>query len=139
MLACFQPIAYSIFIRALFAENTSLHLYITELTLAREDAVVEAYKHKKLRSAELAADVQQRGWTANVRPIEVGRRRFIATSTSKLLEEMEVRGMVHRQAKTSQGPLMKRKDCGSCGSGVKAPVHQSEVRRNDSLLLQSTC
>ncbi len=94
-------------------------VYIIELTVPWEGAVEEAYERKKLRYAELAADAQQQGWKASVRPVEVGCRGFVATSTSRLLREMGVRGKAHRQAvkdlsraaeKGSQWLWMKRKD-----------------------------
>ena len=79
--------------------SASLKLvYIIELTVPWESAVEEANEWKKLRYAELAADAQQLGWKAKVRPVEVGCRGFIATSTSRLLREMGVRGKAHRQA-----------------------------------------
>ncbi len=94
-------------------------VYIIELTVPWEGAVEEAYERKKLRYAELAADAQQQGWKAKVRSVEVGCRGFVATSTSRLLREMGVRGKAHRQAvkdlsraaeKGSQWLWMKRKD-----------------------------
>ena len=79
--------------------SSSLKLaYIIELTVPWEGAVEEAYERKKLRYAELVADAQQQGWKAKVRPVEVGCRGFIATSTSRLLREMGVKGRAHRQA-----------------------------------------
>lgn len=74
--------------------SSSLKLvYIIELTVPWEGAVEEAYERKKLRYADLAADAQQQGWNA-----KVGCRGFIATSTSRLLRDMGVRGKAHRQA-----------------------------------------
>ncbi|XP_035862163.1 uncharacterized protein LOC118496075 [Sander lucioperca] len=71
---------------------------IIKLTVPWEGAVEEAYERKRLRYAELAADAQQQGWNVKVCPVEVGCRGFIATSTSRLLREMGVRGKAHRQA-----------------------------------------
>ncbi|KAK0156516.1 Retrovirus-related Pol polyprotein from type-1 retrotransposable element R2 [Merluccius polli] len=100
--------------------SASLKLvYIIELTVPWEGAVEEAYERKKLRYTELAADAQQQGWNAKVRPVEVGCRGFVASSTSRLLLEMGVRGKAHRQAvkdlstaaeKGSQWLWIKRKD-----------------------------
>ena len=84
-----------------------------------EGAVEEAYEWKRLRYAELATDAQHQGWNVKVRPVEVGCRGFVATSTSRLLREMGVRGKAHRQAvkdlsaaaeKGSQWLWVKRKD-----------------------------
>src|SRR4029434_8468580 len=94
-------------------------VYIIELTVPWESSVEEAYERKKLRYTELAADATQRGWNAKVWPVEVGCRGFVATSTSRLLREMGVRGKAHRQAvkdlsraaeKGSQWIWIKRKD-----------------------------
>ena len=100
--------------------SASLKLvYIIELTVPWEGAVEEAYERKKLRYAELAAEAQQQGWKAKVCPVEVGCRGFVASSTTRLLREMGVRGKAHRQAvkdlsraaeKGSQWVWMKRKD-----------------------------
>ena len=100
--------------------SASLKLvYIIELTVPWEGAVEEAYERKMLRYTELAAEVKQQGWRAEIRPVEVGCRGFIATSTSRLLREMGVRGKALRQAvrdlsgaaeKGSQWLWMKRKD-----------------------------
>ena len=100
--------------------SASLKLvYIIELTVPWEGAVEEAYERKKLRYADLAAEAGQRGWKAKVCPVEVGCRGFVATSTTRLLREMGVRGKAHRQAvkdlssaaeKGSQWVWMKRKD-----------------------------
>ena len=95
------------------------HLEIIELTVPWGGAVEETYERKNLRYAELAADAQQQGCNAKVLPVEVGCRGFVATSTSRLLREMRVRGKAHRQAvkdlsraaeKGSQWLWMKRKD-----------------------------
>lgn len=77
--------------------SASLKLdYIFKLTVPWEDAVEETYERKKLRYAELAAQVQQQGWRAEVCSVEVSCRRFIATSTSRLVKG--VRGKAHRRA-----------------------------------------
>jgi len=53
-------------------------VYIVQLTVPWQNAVEEAYEHKKLRYADLAADAQERGWKAKVCPVEVGCRGFVA-------------------------------------------------------------
>ena len=78
--------------------NTCKLVYIIELTVPWEDAVEEAYERKKLRYSNLAAEAEDRGWKARVRPVEVGCRGFVASSTAKLLREVGVRGQAHRQA-----------------------------------------
>ncbi|KAK0136320.1 hypothetical protein N1851_027790 [Merluccius polli] len=70
-------------------------VYIIELTVPWESSVEEAYERKRLRYTELVADVQQQGWRAKVRPVEVGCRGFVATSTFRLLREMGVQGKAH--------------------------------------------
>ena len=118
---CFPPEIASTNLRPdLVLWSAALKLvYIVELTVPWEGAVEEAYERKKLRYAELAADAHQNGWKARVCPVEVGCRGFIATSTSRLLREMGVRGKAHRLAikdlsraaeKGSQWLWIKRKD-----------------------------
>lgn len=58
----------------------------------------EVFEWKRLRYAEVVADVQQWGWRVKVCPVEVGCREFVATSTSRLLREIRVRGKAHQQA-----------------------------------------
>ncbi|KAK0136753.1 Retrovirus-related Pol polyprotein from type-2 retrotransposable element R2DM [Merluccius polli] len=72
-------------------------VYIIELTVPWEDNVGEAYERKKLRYAELAADAEQRGWKATVRPVEVGCRGFVGRSVPGLLKDMGIRGQAQQQ------------------------------------------
>ena len=94
-------------------------VFIIELTVPWEDAVDEAYERKHLRYAELAAEAQHRGWNAEVRPVEVGCRGFVARSTTKLLTDLGIRGQslcsVIKAAseaaeRSSQWLFMRRKD-----------------------------
>ena len=94
-------------------------VYIIELTVPWEDAMEEAYERKHLRYSELAAEARQRGWNAEVRPVEVGCRGFVGTSTTKLLRDLGVKGQSQRTAvkaaseaaeRSSQWLWMKRKD-----------------------------
>ncbi|KAJ8389643.1 hypothetical protein AAFF_G00118800 [Aldrovandia affinis] len=73
-------------------------LFIVELTVPWEAAVGEAYERKRLKYSDIAAEAEQRGWRAQVLPVEVGCRGFVATSTTKLLKGMGVRGQAFRQA-----------------------------------------
>ena len=56
--------------RPCFLVSLPQHIFIIELTVPREGAVKKAYEWKKLEYAQLAADVQQQGWTAEVGPVE---------------------------------------------------------------------
>lgn len=94
-------------------------VFIIELTVPWEDAVDEAYERKHLRYAELAAEAQQRGWNAEVRPVEVGCRGFVARSTTRLFADLGIRGQSQRSAikaaseaaeRSSQWLFMRRKD-----------------------------
>ena len=94
-------------------------VYIIELTVPWEDAVDEAYERKHLRYADLAAEAQHRGWNAEVRPVEVGCRGFVARSTTRLFADLGVRGKNQRSAikasseaaeRSSQWLFMRRKD-----------------------------
>ena len=70
-----------------FWSNSCLLAYIIELTVPWEDAIEEAYERKKLRYSNLAAEAEDRGWKIRVRPVEVGCRGFVASTTAKLLRE----------------------------------------------------
>lgn len=73
-------------------------VFIIELTVPWEESVEEAYERKHLRYADLAAEAQQRGWRTEVRPVEVGCRGFVASSTTRLLKDVGVRGQSLRHA-----------------------------------------
>ena len=45
-------------------------LFIVELTVRREAAVSEAYERKHLKYSDIAAEAEQRGWRAQVLPVE---------------------------------------------------------------------
>lgn len=92
---------------------------IIELTVPWEGATEEAYERKKLRYTELAADAQHRGWNAQVYPVEVGCRGFVAASTIRFLKDVGIQGQALRQIiksmseaaeRSSQWIWMKRKD-----------------------------
>uniref|UniRef100_A0A3B3B355 Reverse transcriptase domain-containing protein n=1 Tax=Oryzias melastigma TaxID=30732 RepID=A0A3B3B355_ORYME len=78
--------------------NSCRVVYIIELTVPWEDSLDEAYERKKLRYSDLAAEAEDRKWKVRVRPVEVGCRGFVASSTAKLLREVGIRGRAHRQA-----------------------------------------
>ncbi|XP_061116493.1 NACHT, LRR and PYD domains-containing protein 3-like, partial [Conger conger] len=114
-------------------------VFIIELTVPWEDSVDEAYERKHLRYAELAAEAQHRGWNTEVRPVEVGCRGFVATSTTRLLRDLGVRGQSQRLAikalseaaeRSSQWLWMKRQD--PCWSLLHTLV---ELKRNGKFKL----
>lgn len=72
-------------------------VFIVELTVPWEDAIGEAYERKRLRYADLAAEVEARGWNVKVWPVEVGCRGFVARTTTKLLKEVGIRGQAQRR------------------------------------------
>ncbi len=49
--------------------NSCRRVYIIELTVPWEEAIDEAYERKRLRYSDLAAQAEERGWTALVRPV----------------------------------------------------------------------
>lgn len=63
--------------------------YVIKMTLLWEEAIDEAYQQQKQ---------QDRGWTVKLHPFEVGCRGYVASSTSRLLREIGVRGQAHRRA-----------------------------------------
>ena len=69
-----------------------------ELTVPWEAAVDEVYERKSLKYADITAEAQQRGWRTMLLPVEVGCRGFVATSRTRLLETLGVRGQAFRQA-----------------------------------------
>ena len=81
---------------------------IIELTVPWEAAVGEAYERKQLKYADIAAEAEQRGWRARVLPVEVGCRGFVATSTTRLLKGMGVRGQAFRRAVKSLSEAAER-------------------------------
>ncbi len=72
-------------------------VFIVELTVPWEEAIDEAFERKRLRYADLAAEAEDRGWKVNVRPVEVGCRGFVASSTTRLLKEVGIRGQAQRK------------------------------------------
>ncbi|MGH0151409.1 UNVERIFIED_CONTAM: hypothetical protein FKN15_019883 [Acipenser sinensis] len=62
------------------------------ISMPWEDAVDEAYERKKLRYAQLAAQVEQRGWRVQVYRVEVGCQGFVAHSTTRFLRDIVFSG-----------------------------------------------
>ena len=99
-------------------------VYFIELTVPWEDRVDMAYERKKARYAELAADAEQQGWRARVRPVEVGCRGFVAKSAFALLTELGIRGRrmklatksMSQAAESASEWLWLRRKVGSWGS-----------------------
>ncbi len=94
-------------------------VFIVELTVQWEEAIDEAFERKRLRYADLAAEAEDRGWKVNVRPVEVGCRGFVASSTTRLLKEVGIRGQAQRKTikglataaeRSSHWLLLKRKE-----------------------------
>ncbi|KAL3972475.1 transcription factor E2F4/5 [Sarotherodon galilaeus] len=77
--------------------NSQKLAYVIELTVSWEEAN-EAFECKKLRYANLVAEAEDRGWKIKVRPVEVGCRGFVASTTAKRLREIGIRGQAQRQA-----------------------------------------
>ncbi len=59
----------------------------------RDEGVEEAYERKKTTYSDLVTEAAQTGWKVKIFLIEVGCRGFIATSTTRLLRKMGVRGL----------------------------------------------
>lgn len=78
--------------------SSTLHtVYFIELPVPWEDATEEANERKRFWYMEMAADAQQKGWKALVRPVEIGCRGFVATSTVRLLKELGIHGQALHQ------------------------------------------
>lgn len=92
------------------------HTYIIELTVPWQDAIDEAYEHKKLCYSNLAAEAEDKSWKVKVCPVEV---RGLCISMTRLLREKVVLGQAQRRAvkelpdtaeRSSQWLWLKRKD-----------------------------
>lgn len=57
----------------------------------------EAFERKKLCYTDLVAEAAARGWKAEVRPVEVGCRGFVASSTTRLHKDFGISGQVQRK------------------------------------------
>ncbi|XP_077060725.1 cadherin-like protein 26 [Siphateles boraxobius] len=73
-------------------------VFIIELTVPWEDSVGEAYEPRHLRYGDLATEARHLGWNTEVRPVEVGCRSFVATSTTRLLKDLGIKGQSQRSA-----------------------------------------
>ena len=71
---------------------------LIELTVPWEDAISEAYERKKCKYMELAAEMRINGWDADVYPVEISCRGFIAGSTITLLRRLGLSGKALRNA-----------------------------------------
>ncbi len=73
------------------------HVFIVETDSPVGGSYREAFERKRLRYADLAAEAEDRGWKVNVHPVEVGCRGFVASSTTRLLKEVGIRGQAQRK------------------------------------------
>lgn len=64
-----------------------------------------AYECKSLKYAELATDLEQRGWKANVCPVEVGCGGFIGRSSIKILKDLGIQRPSPKTSWPSPMPL----------------------------------
>lgn len=62
-------------------EMVNLFLWIYKVWKIQNVFLEEAFQHKKLWYANLAADAEDRDWKIKVHPVEVGRRGFVANTT----------------------------------------------------------
>lgn len=90
----------------------------------------KACKHKKLHYTELAAEVKQQGSSTKVCPIEVGSRGFVASSTIRLLKDLEIRGMALRHTIKSVSEAGERSSQWVCWAPRTSTKHQ-QVRKTE--------
>ncbi|KAL7889078.1 hypothetical protein AOLI_G00040520 [Acnodon oligacanthus] len=65
---------------------------IIELTVPWEEGMSAAYKHKRLKYSDLAAECREGGWIATIHTVEVGCRGFVGKSTIQLLHATGMTG-----------------------------------------------
>jgi hypothetical protein len=73
----------------IFSERTK-SVIIIELTVPMEENLSNAYARKKCKYQELVAECENRGWSTNYFPVEVGSRGFYNTSLSKCISALGV-------------------------------------------------
>ncbi|KAG7503419.1 hypothetical protein JOB18_038234 [Solea senegalensis] len=113
--------------------KASRRVFIVELTVPWEEAVDKAFERKKLRYANLSAEAEDRGWKAFMHPLEVGLcRGFVASSTTRLLKEVGVRGQAQRKTvkelvaaavRSSHWLWLKRKETVWAAHGASSATH----------------
>ena len=67
--------------------DSTKRVILAELTVPWEDNMEEAYERKKTRYEPLKLSCEDRGWTCQVFPLEVGCRGFIGRSTMSFLSK----------------------------------------------------
>lgn len=72
--------------------------FIIKQTVSLEGGIDKAHENKRLRYANLAAEADEWGWDVRMCPVAVGCRDFIASSTTRLLKVMGIRGQTQQKA-----------------------------------------
>lgn len=72
-------------------------VFMLEQMVPWEKAIDKAYERKKLRYANLATEAVDQGWRIRVRPVGVGSKGFITSSTARLLKKVGIRGEAQRK------------------------------------------
>ncbi len=70
--------------------DATKRVHLAELTVPWEDNMQEAYERKKAKYDPLRADCEDKGWSCQVFPIEIGCRGFIGRSTISFLTRLGV-------------------------------------------------
>lgn len=73
-------------------------VFIVEITVLWEESIDEVLKKIKLRYSNLATETENRSWEEKLRHVEVSSRGFVASSTTRLLTEMGIRGQAQSKA-----------------------------------------
>lgn len=87
-----------VYCRIVMWSTSQKTVLIIELNVPWEAEVGEAYECKRPRYADTAAEADQCGWRAQMLPVEVGCRGFVAMSTTKLLKGTGVQEQAFRRA-----------------------------------------
>ena len=73
-------------------------VHLIELTVPMEEGIEAAFKRKKAKYSELAAECRNAGWKTTIYPVEVGCRGFVGLSTIRLLKDTGVTGGTLKKA-----------------------------------------
>ena len=72
--------------------ESSAKMFLIELTVPYENRLEEQHQFKMAKYQDLAKELQSKGYSTKVMPVEVGARGFVAASTFKLMGQLGIKG-----------------------------------------------